>query len=325
MIACATSSKTLPTFELAKSMTTSTQLKDTLQSRISGQKHCRRVLHGRGKCYPGYELVNIEWYPPYLFVQNFGEELKDDLKSVLMEVFDATSEIRAILVQSREWPNFKTDVLCSRETVELPLVFDAPLIEDLHCEIKLGANRNTGVFLDMRAGWNWVRQNANNKRVLNLFSYTSVFSLFALHGGATRVDNVDMAANVLKISQRNHQSNKLHDGRAAFYKRDILKSQRWFEGRAPYDLMILDPPPYQKRAFRGWQDYLKLMDNAKLALAEQGIMLCCLNNPQVSIDEFIESLKTHFVDAKEFSCLERASEIEEQQAEKGLKLVAIQF
>jgi 23S rRNA (cytosine1962-C5)-methyltransferase len=306
-------------------MTTAKDVLSTLLKRIQDNEHCMRVLHGRGKCYPGYELINVEWYPPYLFVQNFGDELSSEQQSVFKELFESVKTIDALLVQSREWPNFKTEVFCSRKEIELPLVFEGKLKNNLHCEIKLGANRNTGVFLDMRSGWDWVANNSRNKRVLNLFSYTSVFSLFALSGGASRVDNVDMAANVLKISQRNHQSNGLHDGRAAFFKRDILKSQRWFEGRDPYDLMILDPPPYQKKAFRGWQDYLKLLDNAKIALAEQGVMLCCLNNPQATIDEFILGLKAHFNDAISFSIIERADEIEEQQNEKGLKLVAIQF
>lgn len=298
-------------------------LYDLIRQRIEGNGFCQRVLHGRGKRYADLERINIEWYPPYLFVQNFGDALSDSLSEALQKLFDEVPEVSAVLIQSREWPDFVTSVFASRSELELPLIFTAKLDDQIHCEVKLGVNRNTGVFLDMRAGWSWVKTNANNKRVLNLFSYTGVFSLFALRGGATRVDNMDMAANVLKIAQKNHQSNQLHDGCSAFYKRDILKAQRWFESREPYDLIILDPPPYQKKAFQGWQDYLKLLDHSRVALAEGGTMLCCLNNPQVSIDEFKHDLAKHFGDAAIYEVIERAPEIEELDNAKGLKLVAI--
>ncbi|KZZ76445.1 hypothetical protein A3767_20805 [Oleiphilus sp. HI0133] len=284
---------------------------------------CQRVLHGRGKRYEALERINIEWYPPYLFVQNFGDALPEQLRIALEHVFDALDTVEAILIQSREWPDFVTSVFASRNPLELPLIFPGMIDDGLHCEIKLGKNRNTGVFLDMRAGWFWVKAHSHNKRVLNLFSYTGVFSLFALHGGARRVDNVDMAANVLKIAQKNHQSNQLHDGCSAFYKRDILKAQRWFESREPYDLIILDPPPYQKKAFQGWKDYLKLLDHSRHALAEDGTMLCCLNNPQISIDEFKHDLSQHFGDHADLEVIERAPEIEELDNSKGLKLIAV--
>ncbi len=78
-----------------------------------------------------------------------------------------------------------TSVFASRNEIELPLIFCGSLDDGVHCEIKLGKNRNTGVFLDIRAGGFWVKEHAKNKRVLNLFSYTGVFSLFALRGGAS--------------------------------------------------------------------------------------------------------------------------------------------
>ncbi len=285
----------------------------------------RRVFHGRGRAFPGYEHLNIEWYPPYLFVQNFGETLGSDDQNNLKQLFDQTPDMAAILVQSRQWPDFVTEVLCERESIELPLQQWTSLGHDIECETSLGKNRNTGVFLDMRAGWEWVRKHSEKRSVLNLFSYTGVFSLFALSGGATRVDNVDMAANVLKIAQRNHQKNGLHDGKAAFYKRNILKSDRWFEGRQPYDLIIIDPPPYQKKAFHGWRDYRKLLQLCRSVLNENGQMFACLNNPQVTIDEFKQDLALTFPDCKAIEVIETAAEIREQDAGKGLKTVALQF
>lgn len=301
-------------------------LKEELLSHLNASpNYARRVFHGRGKAFPGFEHLNIEWYPPYLFVQNFSPELNEELSTALKEVFDATPAMQAVLVQSREWPEFKTEVLLSRAPLELPVSEWTPLSEGLVFESSLGKNRNTGVFLDMRAGWDWIQNHAQGKRVLNLFCYTGIFSLFALKGGATQVDNVDMAANVLKIAQRNHQKNQLHDGKTAFYKRDILKSDRWFESRTPYDVIIIDPPPYQKKAFRGWRDYTQLLNMCRNSLAEGGTLFACLNNPQVTMQEFTTDLGALFPDAKAIESIERAEEIRELDNSKGLKTVAITF
>lgn len=288
-------------------------------------KTVRRVFHGRGKAFEALEHINIEWYPPYLIVQNFSTALDDETNKALQEVFEKHEQIEAVLVQAREWPDFVTRPLCQNKDVSLPILDWMPLADDIDVEVSLGKNRNTGVFLDMRAGWNWVRANSKDKRVLNLFSYTGVFSLFALRGGATKVDNMDMAANVLKISQRNHEHNNLHEGGAGFYKRDALKSDRWFETREPYDLIILDPPPYQKKAFRGWNDYKKLLVSTRACLAEGGQLFVCLNNPQATIEEFQQDLENLFPERSALELVERAPEIRELDNNRGLKTIVLTF
>lgn len=321
----------------------SDQLLSEIKQNFAPNEACvKRVFHGRGKAFEGLEQLNIEWYPPYLLVQNFGDALDDAMQAALLSLHADYPALEAILVQQREWPEFKTYHLVptgeqiaptgeqiaptgEQSTLELPIATQCALSDQLECAISLGKNRNTGAFLDMRAGWHWVQSQAQGQRVLNLFCYTGVFSLFALAGGASQVDNVDMAANVLKIAQRNHQKNRLHDGKTAFYKRDILKSDRWFENREPYDLIIIDPPPYQKKAFRGWSDYTKLLKTCRQSLAEGGTLFACLNNPQVTLDEFITDLRQLFPDATSIERIERAPEIRELDNTKGLKTVAVTF
>jgi 23S rRNA (cytosine1962-C5)-methyltransferase len=284
-----------------------------------------RVFHGRGHFFAGFEHLNIEWYPPYLFVQNFKEQLDSQIAAILESIFNRHTFIEAIFVQTRTWPELSTSIFTQRSPCELPIVKWAALTPELSCQITLGKNRNTGVFLDMRAGWHWAQANAQNKKVLNLFSYTSIFSLFALQGGANNVVNMDMAAGVLKTAQRNHQQNGLSDGKAAFYKRDILKSAQQFSRMGPYDLIIIDPPPYQKKSFTGWKDYRKLLVRCESSLAPQGKILACLNNPQVSQQEFIDSLKETLPKANRFEHIETSNEIKEAEEDKGLKLIAVHF
>ena len=57
-----------------------------------------RVFHGRGHAFPQYEHINIEWYPPYLFVQNHQETLSDPIKAELLSLFEQHTDIQAILI-----------------------------------------------------------------------------------------------------------------------------------------------------------------------------------------------------------------------------------
>jgi len=288
-------------------------------------EYAMRVFHGRGQSFPGLEHLNIEWYPPYLFVQNFRETLENEVRLALEYLFNEFKFIDAVLIQTRTWPELTTDIFLERGQNELPIIFWTSLNDKLNCQITLGKNRNTGAFLDMRAGWEWVNQNSRGKKVLNLFSYTSIFSLFAIEGGATSVVNMDMAAGVLKTAQRNHQHNDLNKGKASFYKRDILKSAQQFSKMGPYDLMIIDPPPYQKKSFTGWKDYQKLLLRCEKSLNTNGQIFTCLNNPQVTLAEFEESLRATFPKAKTYAAVDISPEIKEANESKGLKLIAIQF
>lgn len=299
---------------------------DTLQQNLERYPdRAARVFHGRGKAFTGLDHLNVEWYPPYLIVQNFADTLSEEIRAELLHLFSQQPRIQAILHQFRSWPDTVTEVLISRDdTLTLPITHRVALAPDIQVEVSLGKNRNTGVFLDMRAGWDWVRAHAAEAKVLNLFSYTSVFSLFALRGGARSVDNVDMAANVHKIAERNHQLNDLHT-LATFVKRDVLTSARWFEHLAPYDLIILDPPPYQKGAFHGWPDYARLLQQCRSWLAEHGQLLVCLNHPPTSLDQLLDDLRQLFPDAQRFERTASAPEIRELNVDQGLKTVMIEF
>ena len=303
-------------------------------------KQAIRVFHGRGQSFSGYEKLNIEWYPPYLFVQNFSETLDPLIEIELKALFDAQLQIECILIQNRTRPELSSYILCQRNLCErisvdqntdkqtpyeFPITLWSNLSTELSCQVSLGKNQNTGVFLDMRAGWEWVKRHAEDKNVLNLFSYTGVFSLFALAGGANKVTNMDMAASVLKTAQRNHQKNDLSSGKSAFYKRDILKSAQQYSKMGPYDLIIIDPPPYQKKSFRGWQDYEKLLNRCRACLTEKGCLFVCLNNPQITSQEFIAKLEALFPDATRIENIATAPEIKEENPDKGLKTLAVFF
>jgi 23S rRNA (cytosine1962-C5)-methyltransferase len=128
---------------------------------------------------------------------------------------------------------------------------------------------NHGLFLDMREGRRWVRDWARHQpggKVLNLFAYSCAFSVAALQGGAAEVHNLDMASGALQLGQRNHALNSLAGGR--FLAHDLFATWGKLKRLAPFDLVIADPPSYQKGSFVATKDYARLARRLPELLAE---------------------------------------------------------
>lgn len=119
-------------------------------------------------------------------------------------------------------------------------------------EVALLPHRNTGLFLEARGARRWVRQNAQGRRVLNLFAYTCAFGVAAAAGGARATTNVDAVPSALARGRRNYELNGLPiDGRT-FWKsdvRDALKRAR--KSGARFDGVVLHPPPVETGGDRG--------------------------------------------------------------------------
>ena len=155
--------------------------------------------------------------------------------------------------------------------------------------VNLLQGQNHGLFLDMARGRQWVREYCQNccsssssssssdddasngaptqtQKVLNLFAYTCAFSIAALQGidggnGATQVINVDMSNGALQTGQRNHNLNGFGqiDGQVRFFKLNVFKAWTKLGRLGPYDLIIVDPPSYQKGSFVAATDYAKVI------------------------------------------------------------------
>ena len=145
--------------------------------------------------------------------------------------------------------------------------------------------QNHGLFLDMAEGRRWVRAHVQARtrlKVLNLFAYTCAFSVVAMQAGARHVVNVDMSQGAMTVGQQNHQLNGVMAG-ASFLVHDIFKTWGKITRSGPYDLIIVDPPSYQKGSFIATQDYARLMRRLPDLLAPEGFALLCLNAPELDV------------------------------------------
>jgi len=118
--------------------------------------------------------------------------------------------------------------------------------------------------------------------VLNLFAYTCAFSVVAVQAGARQVVNVDMSGGAIAIGQQNHRLNGLDTG-ASFLPHDIFSTWGKIKRAGPYDLIIVDPPSFQKGSFVATKDYARLMRRLPDLLMPSGHALLCLNAPELGM------------------------------------------
>lgn len=110
--------------------------------------------------------------------------------------------------------------------------------------VNLSDYLDTGLFLDHRVTREMVREQAMAIRVLNLFSYTGSFSVYAAAGGAVEVVTVDLSNTYLNWAKKNMQLNGFADpAKYKFIQADILQYLPAIADDS-FDLVILDPPTF---------------------------------------------------------------------------------
>lgn len=119
----------------------------------------------------------------------------------------------------------------------------------------------TGFYLDQRDNRALVKDYAEDKDVLNVFSYTGGFGVNALHGGARSVTHVESSNEALELARRNTEINGFDPDASEFIAGDAFHVLRDLKDKERYfDLLILDPPKFVpsrhqlKRGARGYKD-----------------------------------------------------------------------
>ena len=111
-------------------------------------------------------------------------------------------------------------------------------------EVNLTDYVDTGLFLDQRLTREMVREQAADKRVLNLFCYTGSFSVYAAAGGAKTVTSVDLSNTYLAWTERNLGLNRLWSKTQTLVRADVLDFLREQPPTPAFDLVIADPPTF---------------------------------------------------------------------------------
>ena len=175
-----------------------------------------------------------------------------------------------------------------------PVVF---LENGLRFEADVLQGQKTGFFLDQRENRRQVAALAKGACVLNAFSFSGGFSLYAARGGALRVTDLDISAHALASSRRNFALNAGEPAVAACrHELEQADTFDWLAARrrAEFDLIILDPPSLAKRESernRAITAYQRLISLAIPLLKNNGALVACSCSAHVSQTEFFSAVR----------------------------------
>ena len=156
--------------------------------------------------------------------------------------------------------------------------------------------QKTGFFLDQRDNRAEVEKLSSGKKVLNAFSFSGGFSVYAARGGAKSVTDLDISAHALESAKRNFALNKNYSGVANCCHETVQADCfDWLEKAAgKFDLIVLDPPSLAKRAAEregAIRAYERLNSLGIMRLLRDGILVAGSCSAHVSAPEFFDAVR----------------------------------
>ena len=217
--------------------------------------NCFRLINAEGDGLPGL-IVDIYDDLAVVQINTYGMER---LKPIILEKLKDKLKLRGIYEKSHS---------SARRQEGLPDLL-TPLYGDCPKEILAKENgisflvgieegQKTGFFLDQREMRQLIHRISKNKRVLNCFSYTGGFSLFALKGGAASVTSIDSSEGACRYAMENTLLNHIPLTQHTVVQSDVFDYLR--NAKEQYDIVILDPPAFAKKrqdindACRGYKE-----------------------------------------------------------------------
>ena len=153
--------------------------------------------------------------------------------------------------------------------------------------VNLSDYLDTGLFLDHRTTRQMVREQCADKKVLNLFSYTGSFSVYAIAGGAKEVVSVDLSKTYLAWAERNTVLNFPAYRQHQYLHADVLKYLKALPAEG-FDLIVLDPPTFSNSKRMNsildiQRDHVYLINDCLKALRKEGQLYFSTNYTKFAI------------------------------------------
>ena len=256
-----------------------------------------RLIHGESDGWPGLVL---DRYDTTLVLKLYTAAWLPRLDEILLLLKEKIPCERIVLRLSR---NIQPLVEKQFQRRDGQVVFGSvpagPLIfseNGVRFEADVLRGQKTGFFLDQRENRREVETLSRGRRVLNAFSFSGGFSVYAARGGAASVTDLDISAHALESARRNFVLNRNFPGVAACRHETVQADVfEWIEKTpAKFDLIVLDPPSLAKRASEregAVRAYERLNALGIQKLARDGILVAGSCSAQVSVAEFFDAVR----------------------------------
>lgn len=257
-----------------------------------------RIFNGEGD---GIGGLTVDYYHSHLLISYYNLGIYNH-REAIREAVRQNADFDAIVEKKRFGDNQDGEVV-SGEIRSNPLICKE---NNVAFAIDLIHGGMTGIFADQREVRKTIRNKyAKGKNVLNLFSYTAMFSVFAALGGAKTTTNVDLAKRSHEIAVENYALNNIGTDNHEFIMSDVfafLKEAEKFGYQ--YDLIIIDPPSFSNSSygtFSSEKGLGGLIDESIKVARKHAHLVVSTNNSKISLDKFRNIVSEKLEICEEFS------------------------
>jgi 23S rRNA (cytosine1962-C5)-methyltransferase len=264
---------------------------------FDAQTNGYRCIHGESDGWPGLVL---DRYDQTLVLKLYTAAWLPRLPELVQLIAETLRPARVVLRLSR---NIRTPAAKHSQAADGQIIFGDSattlptfLETGLRFEVDVYHGQKTGFFLDQRENRRQVGLLAEGREVLNVFSYSGGFSLYAARGKARSVTDLDLSPHALASARRNFELNRNLPQVAQCRHRTLeADAFEWLAGRPehPCGLVILDPPSFaQREADRpgALQAYARLATGGIARLAKDGLLVAASCSAHVTATEFFAAV-----------------------------------
>ncbi|HDR7253556.1 TPA: class I SAM-dependent rRNA methyltransferase [Bacillus pacificus] len=254
-----------------------------------------RALNGEGD---GLGGLIIDYYDGYYVVSWYSEGIytfRDEIIAALQKV----ANFKGIYEKKRfdtKGKYIEGDDFVAGERGEFPLIVKE---NGVNFAVYLNDGAMVGVFLDQRNVRKQIRDKyAKGRTLLNMFSYTGAFSVFAALGGASKTTSVDLANRSLSKTIEQFSVNEVDYEAQDIIVEDVFLYFKYAaKKKMKFDMVVLDPPSFarsKKYTFSAAKDYKNLLKETIAITENNGIIVASTNCSAFDMKKFKGFIDTAF-------------------------------
>jgi 23S rRNA (cytosine1962-C5)-methyltransferase len=269
-----------------------------------------RAFNGEGD---GVGGLTIDYFDGFYVLTWYSEGIYS-FKAMILEALKSQVKYKGIYQKKRfdskgQYLDDEADFICGEKAPE-PLIIQE---NKINFAIYLDDGPMVGIFLDQREVRKTLREKyAQNKNILNTFSYTGAFSVALAMGGSHKTTSVDLAKRSKNKTQEQFTINHLDLEKQEIIVEDVFHYFKYAVKKGKlFDIVVLDPPSFarnKKQTFSVAKDYVKLLKEAIQITQKGGVIIASTNYANLSLEKF-----KGFID-KAFTQLEGKYKLEQHFA-----------
>ncbi len=225
----------------------------------TSQTNAYRIINAESDGLPG---LIVDQYSEFLVCQflSSGSEFN---KNIIVEILNEKFKPKGIFERSDVEVRIKENLQPEKGLLKGIVSDDLVEVKEngLRFLVDIKKGHKTGFYLDQRDNRKLISEFSKGKSVLNCFSYTGGFSVYALAAGAEKITQVEASGSAIEISNQIFELNNLSSSSVENINGDVFEVLRKFrDERKTFDLIILDPPKFAEsasqisKASRGYKD-----------------------------------------------------------------------